>query len=117
MCDNILFQVFSGINDLQTKLNLVHYDLHLGNILMLFSKIKDEKYLTCLIHDFGKTEEITNWTSEYYKEDYIKFIDAFCKSDMPDIIKEKLYKIEKYLTKDYTENKPPLEKILSFLTS
>ena len=115
MCDNILFQVFSGINDLQTKLNLVHNDLHLGNILMLFSKIKDEKYLTCLIHDFGKTEEITNWTSEYYKEDYIKFIDAFCKSDMPDIIKEKLSKIEKYLT-DYTENKPPLEKILSFLT-
>ena len=116
MCDNILFQVFSGINDLQTKLNLVHYDLHLGNILMLFSKIKDEKYLTCLIHDFGKTEEITNWTSEYYKEDYIKFIYAFCKSDIPHIIKEKLFKIENYLI-GYTENKPPLEKILSFLTS
>lgn len=47
---SILEQVLNGINIMQQN-NVIHYDLHLGNVLLL---MKNDDF-TCLIHDFGNS--------------------------------------------------------------
>jgi hypothetical protein len=52
MLNEIVFQSLEGIRDLQTMCNIVHNDLHLGNILLLFNP---ENKIQILIHDFGRS--------------------------------------------------------------
>lgn len=51
----LLKDIFLAITDMYVKLNILHNDLHLGNILM----IKENSRYIPLIHDFGKSKEIT----------------------------------------------------------
>ncbi len=51
----LLKDIFLAINDMYVKLNILHNDLHLGNILL----IKENSRYIPLIHDFGKSKEIT----------------------------------------------------------
>ena len=69
---NIFEQVLNGINDMQ-KINIIHNDLHLGNVLLL-TKIPDE--FTCLIHDFGMSEINDNMNKDDRSFDILKFIDT-----------------------------------------
>jgi len=72
---NIFMQVLNGINDLQNN-NIIHEDLHLGNVLLL---IKNNNF-TCLIHDFGSSKikdvDNFNWTENDRSFDILKFIDS-----------------------------------------
>ena len=69
---NIFEQVLNGINDMQ-KINIIHKDLHLGNVLLL-TKNLDE--FTCLIHDFGMSEINDNMNKDNRSFDILKFIDT-----------------------------------------
>ena len=69
---NIFEQVLNGINDMQ-KINIIHKDLHLGNVLLL-TKNLDE--FTCLIHDFGMSEINDNMNKDDRSFDILKFIDT-----------------------------------------
>ena len=121
MYNNIIIQVFLGINDLQEKLNVVHNDLHLGNILMLLyegekrrNEGEKETYLTCLIHDFGKSEKISIWTSENRIEDYAKFTDALLtKPEVPHSIKSRLFDLYENIIRNYNKTDPPLKYLLT----
>jgi hypothetical protein len=55
---HLLKYVFLAIQDLQIKLNLLHNDLHLGNILMVKDDSSEIGYIP-VIHDFGKSRKIT----------------------------------------------------------
>ena len=119
MSNIIINQVFLAINDVQTKLNAVHNDLHLGNILMLLSKTPDNVFLTCLIHDFGKTEKIENWNSKNRTEDYIKFIYSLLQNDnISSEIKDKLNNLYNNVVKSYSGGeKNPYEIINTYYNS
>jgi hypothetical protein len=57
ICD-ILQKIFKAIQDLHMKLNILHNDLHLGNILILEEIENDSVIETPLIHDFGSSEKL-----------------------------------------------------------
>lgn len=95
MYDNIINQVLTGISHFQKYLNAVHNDLHLGNVLLLFNKdSKRQQYLTCLIHDFGKSKiSECSLSTEEKITDYVKFLDSLGqKSQVPDKLRPKLEK-------------------------
>jgi hypothetical protein len=71
----LLKHIFLAIQDMQLKLNLVHSDLHLGNIVLIKN---DGKYLP-LIHDFGKSRKIDFGKSRNYdlQHDIFYFIGKF----------------------------------------
>lgn len=53
----LLSDIFKGIQDLQVKLDLLHNDLHLGNILLINDNDSIYGY-KILIHDFGKSRKL-----------------------------------------------------------
>ena len=75
----IIGHILNGIKCLQMN-NILHDDLHMGNVLLLN---KTDGY-TWLIHDFGKSKILTEWTLENKKKDVLDFIGAIsstnCKS-------------------------------------
>ena len=62
----LLKHIFLAIKDLHVKLNIVHNDLHLGNILILDSSVAKNKIIP-LIHDFGKSRE-SNFENLYDRQ-------------------------------------------------
>ena len=61
--NKIVIQVFKGIRDLQMLCSIVHNDLHLGNVLLLFKpySISDgSNKVNILIHDFGRSIKVQN---------------------------------------------------------
>ncbi len=62
----LLKHIFLAIRDLHVKLNIVHNDLHLGNILILDSSVPKNKIIP-LIHDFGKSRE-SNFENLYDRQ-------------------------------------------------
>lgn len=72
--------ILNAIEDLQTKLHVVHNDLHLGNILLLESVDSKIGYIP-LIHDFGKSRyiEYHHNTPKHYDQvhDLFYFISKF----------------------------------------
>jgi len=74
----IFDNVLHGIKDLQ-KHNILHNDLHMGNVLMLNKNLQnsDEIDTTWLIHDFGKSIILSEWTVPYRRQDVLKFIEEF----------------------------------------
>lgn len=67
----LINHILNGIKWLQIK-NILHDDLHMGNVLLL-NKTDGN---TWLIHDFGKSKILTEWTLENKKKDILCFIDA-----------------------------------------
>lgn len=63
-------QIFISIDFMHNKLNIIHGDLHLGNILMYKNK---NEWFTAL-HDFGGSQEITIWTDKIRGMDYDSFV-------------------------------------------
>lgn len=73
-----LQQGCQAIADLQTHLNVIQNDLHLGNVFILF----DNSQLYVLIGDFGKSRIIQDdqqWTNDDRKRDLELFIDSLHK--------------------------------------
>lgn len=67
----IVLQVLEGIRDLQIYCNIVHNDLHLGNILLLYNP---EKEINIMIHDFGRSKSITKLSLINLKTDIRTFL-------------------------------------------
>ena len=79
---DILYKIFNAINDLHTKLNILHNDLHLGNILILeIVNINEDDFSKSqlieipLIHDFGNSRKVN--FEKIHKQDRIKDILYF----------------------------------------
>ncbi len=77
---NVLSQVFEAIDTMQKHMQVLHNDLHLGNVLMMLYN----KQALCIIHDFGQAEYPVDFgTAEKRTHDALKFIDS-CKRE-PDV--------------------------------
>jgi len=73
--DEVILQVFKGIRDLQIHCNIIHNDLHLGNILLLCNPKKYD--IQVLIHDFGRSIKINKqFNSVQRKKDIIIFLSS-----------------------------------------
>ena len=70
---NLLQHIFLAIQDMHVKLNILHNDLHLGNILI----IKENGEYIPLIHDFGKSKFFDQKNSENTSKDILTFISHF----------------------------------------
>lgn len=72
--DEVILQVFKGVRDLQLHHNIIHNDLHLGNILLLYNpKVYG---IHVLIHDFGRSLKVKVLGNNQRKKDIITFIIA-----------------------------------------
>jgi hypothetical protein len=72
--NQVISQVFRGIADLQVHCGIVHNDLHLGNILLLY---KPSEYgVQILIHDFGRSVKVKSLSSIQKKKDIIIFLNS-----------------------------------------
>ncbi len=72
--NQIIIQVLQGINDLQ-NCGIIHNDLHIGNILLLFNPLET---INVLIHDFGKSIKLDipyKFTNLQFKKDIITFFN------------------------------------------
>jgi len=72
--NQIIIQVLQAINELQSC-GIIHNDLHLGNILLLFNPLET---INILIHDFGKSVKLDipyNFTNLQFKKDIITFFN------------------------------------------
>lgn len=79
----LLFDIFKAIRDMHTKLNLVHADLHLGNILIINGRP--------LIHDFGKSYKSTFDDINDRQKDIFYFLgQLYDKIDIPSQVKSLL---------------------------
>jgi hypothetical protein len=70
----LLYDIFSGIYDLHIKLNILHNELCVENIL-----IRDGKLKIPMISDFGEAEKIDYFTASHYLrcKDILNFIESF----------------------------------------
>lgn len=82
--NEVILQVFKGIRDLQIHCNIVHSDLHLGNILLLCNP---KKYgIHVLIHDFGRSAKVNKqFNSIQRKKDIIIFLSSVRELKHPEI--------------------------------
>jgi hypothetical protein len=115
MWDLIFLQVLLGIDDMQTLMSVVHHDLHQGNILLSFHQDGDSHFLTCLIHDFGKSYRIQNgeWTKDDRTNDVDVFFNAMTKSAPPEIIIKMDY-VTNIIIDNHQDGSPIMSKILSY---
>ncbi len=91
----IIIQVLEGIRDLQMLCNIVHNDLHLGNILLLFNpKTEGSNKINILIHDFGRSIKVQNPDGSHKKLSNIQK-----KTDILTFLNE----IRKYISISYEE--------------
>ena len=116
--NQIVVQVLQGIDNLQSC-GIIHNDLHLGNILLLY---KPEKEIHILIHDFGKSIKLNmpyKFTTLQSKKDTLTFFNEITtyirnfydkNSEEYIFIKNKLD--SSILVLDETDNKSPILDIL-----
>ena len=72
--NQVISQVLKAISDLQVHCGIVHNDLHLGNILLLY---KPSEYgVQVLIHDFGRSVKVKSLSSIQKKRDIIIFLNS-----------------------------------------
>lgn len=91
----LITHIFLAIKTMQDK-NLFHGDLHTGNILILKNENND---LLPLIHDFGTSYFVEDWTIGERKEDLEKFLYQLMKNqNIPDTIMKKLENINDYVS-------------------
>ena len=73
--NEVILQVLKGIRDMQLHCNIVHNDLHLGNVLLLYNPKKYK--IQALIHDFGRSVKINKqFNSIQRKKDIIIFLSS-----------------------------------------
>lgn len=65
--NEIVYQVFKGIRDLQMLCRVVHNDLHLGNVL-LSKNVFCTQDVHILIHDFGRSLKVKGDMSNIQKK-------------------------------------------------
>lgn len=83
----LISDIFKAIGHLQKYLNVVHYDLHLGNILVLM----EDNHMKILIHDFGRSYKVNKWTHYDRLFDVEKVCGAFLFLEIfPEIMKNKV---------------------------
>ena len=109
MWDLIFLQVFMGINYMQEKLSVVHRDLHQGNVLLSFHENKNIQFVTCLIHDFGKSDiiEAGKWRRLDRIADVEIFFNAMEKHAPPPIM-EKIEYVKKNIIDAYPDGGAPI---------
>lgn len=108
----IISYVLEGIRDMQKYLNVVHEDLHQGNVLMMLFEDSKNLYFICLIHDFGKSIIVKDWTKEYRTSDAIKFFESMKLIASPKI-KEYITKSEDILD-NHKDGSPVIPKLLKY---
>lgn len=80
--DEVISQVLKAISDLQVHCGIVHNDLHLGNILLLY---KPSEYgVQVLIHDFGRSVKVKSLSSIQKKRDIIIFLNSLREEGISD---------------------------------
>lgn len=99
--NELLKHIFLAIRDMTLKLDLLHQDLHLGNILLINDKNSKNGYIP-LIHDFGKSRKLKYKKSgelEHFdkEHDLFYFLSKFEEkiNDLEDTIEEKDFKLIK----------------------
>jgi len=101
---HLLKHIFLAIGDMSIKLNLLHNDLHLGNILLINDE--DYRYIP-LIHDFGKSRKFKNITSpdSFEKEHDLFFFLGKFEEKISDLtfVNEELEYVKKWLGKSLSE--------------
>lgn len=87
----IITGIYKGIRDLQ-MFSVVHRDLHLGNVLIKIVKPNNVQYnIIPLIHDFGHSVIVTEWTPEDYTSDFEKITSTLTTNlHVPMEVKESL---------------------------
>jgi hypothetical protein len=102
----IVLQVLEGIRDLQVYCNIVHNDLHLGNILLLHNP---EKEINIMIHDFGRSKSIKKFSSINLKTDIRtflleikKYVDTYLDDEIYTYFMDKIQNIVEMLDNETT---------------
>lgn len=110
--NEIIGQVFEGIHDLQMLCNIVHNDLHLGNILLLHNPTSIEK-IHILIHDFGRSIKVKGHFSNIQKKtDLYTFLREIRKSISNLEMIEKIQNVIELL--DDSTNEFPILDVIEF---
>lgn len=116
MWNKLILQSLYAIRDLHV-LGIAHNDLHIHNMLIMFEQKNGKIEFLPLIHDFGKSEIVENWTMEMRKKDYESIINGLIeKSDyynVPSNMKTKLLKIQRIL-ENYSSIGPIEKDLLKF---
>jgi len=82
--NEVILQVLKGIRDLQLHCNIVHNDLHLGNVLLLYNPKKYK--IQILIHDFGRSIKVNKqFNFIQRKKDIIIFLASVRELKVPEI--------------------------------
>lgn len=106
---DIIISVLEGIKYLNEELNILHGDLHCGNIL-----IKIQGQSIPLISDFGKSQACEFSTVEERITDSQKFIyDLSLHPDIPEPLKIKLQKVLRYIS-TFPRPDPVMTRIINF---
>ncbi len=108
---HLLKHIFLGIQDMQLKLNLVHLDLHLGNIVLIKN---DGKYLP-LIHDFGKSIKIDFSKSEKIDFGKSRKIDLLRNYDLQHDLFYFIGKFGERIREVYEDSLSEISSILKYL--
>lgn len=116
---SIIAHVMKGIKYLNEKMNIIHNDLHTGNILIKIVDNNDclTNHLTYqpLIHDFGKSRRIQCWTMYDRVTDIGKFIhDLKLNPNISNTIKAKCEKIFRFIDSIKTDltSRPIIDEII-----
>jgi hypothetical protein len=80
--DEVISQVLKAISDLQEHCGIVHNDLHLGNILLLYNPKKYGVHI--LIHDFGRSIKVKSLSKTQKKRDIIIFLNSLREAGISD---------------------------------
>lgn len=86
----VIFHVLKGIEYLNENMNILHNDLHTGNILLKIADVESERIFIPLIHDFGKSRKIESWNRDEKLFDVQKFLyDMSINEGLPFTIRQK----------------------------
>ena len=112
----IILNVLKGIKYLNEEKNILHGDLHCGNVLI---KVNDKNEIqTLLIHDFGKSKRCSFENMQDRITDTEKFLyDLTLHFDVPKNIKDKIEEILKYISTLYHSkiSYPIMDEIVSLI--
>ena len=107
-CDYILKHLFNAIKFLNETMNIMHNDLHMGNVLILLNN--NLQIYIPLIHDFGKSEKMKTWTMYDRITDIYKILyDMSLNPNIPNSFKNKIQKLLTYIVDiKFNENSYPI---------
>lgn len=116
---SIIAHIFEAIKYLNETMNIIHNDLHTGNILLRIVKTEDSMIYQPVIHDFGKSRRICkneDWSMYDRITDVGKFLyDLKINSNIPNIIKMKCKKVLIFIDqiKNDLNSRPIIDEIIN----